>query len=230
MISKKTYKILGVLNLILSSKERGEDLFSESELDQSGLDRGLFTLFLKNPLNNILHNAITSFIMNLHKLSFETAKIQFSKNEDFFGILENISKNSASKKFRQSNCYMGHIKKIANEFAKTVLEKETDERWVNFKDNFLNLENEKENTALGDVYINNDDNDDMLFSFTLDEIREKYSVFLGFTEEELPEPAGKVEEEIVDEKEEVPEGNGEEIGEHVPEAELQNLGKRPGII
>ena len=229
MISKKTYKILGVLNLILSSKERCEDLFSESDLDQSGLDRGLFTLFLKNPLNNILHNAITRFILNINKLSFETAKIQFSKNEDFFGILENISKNSASKEFRHGNCYMGHIKKIANEFAKTLLEKEKDERWVLFRDNFLNLENEKENTALGDVYINNDD-DEMMFSFTLDEIREKYSVFLGFTEEELPEPAGKVEEEKTKEEEEVSEGNGEAIDEHVVEAEPENKGRRSGLI
>ena len=226
MISKKTYKVLGVLNLILSNKERGEDLFSESNLDQSGLDQGLYTLFLKNPLNNILHNAITSFILNLNKLSFETAKIQFSKNEDFFGILENISKNGDSKEFRHGNGYMGHIKKIANEFSKTALEKETDERWVHFRDNFLSLENEKENTALGDVYVNNDD--EMLFSFTLDEIREKYSVFLGFTEEKLPEPVGQVEEEEVEvevEVEEVLEGNEEMKNEQVMEAEYP--GGRP---
>ena len=157
MISKKTYKVFDILNLILSNKERAEDLFSESDLDQSRLDRSLFNVILKNPLNNILHNVITNFILNLNKLSFEIIKIKFSKNEDFFRILENISNNCGNKKFKQRNCYVGHIMKMANEFAKTVLEKEDDQRWVLFRDNFLNLENVKVKTALGDMDVSNDE-------------------------------------------------------------------------
>lgn len=84
------------------------------------------------------------------------------------------------------------MKKLANTYSKTTLSKETDPRWVKYLSHYLDQENEKENKALGGVYVNNDD--EILFSFTLEEIREKYSVFLGLKEEVVePNPENEVE-------------------------------------
>ena len=47
--------------------------------------------------------------------------------------------------------------KMANQFASNTLKGEDDERWVRFRDHFLNLQNVKESTALGDIYILNED-------------------------------------------------------------------------
>lgn len=185
IISPKTYKVFEILNLILNQKIRPESLFSDEDLAKSEIDKDLYRFYTEHPLNNILHNVVTSFIIAIGNSNLEKSKLKFAKNNGFFELLEEITKNKDNKAFKQKKCYMGHLKKLSNFFSPNLLDEETDERWTNFKVNFLAIENEKENKALGDVYVNNvNDDDGIMFCFTLDEIKEKYSVFLGFKSEE----------------------------------------------
>ena len=184
-ISPKTYKVFAILNLILNQKLLKTTLMNESELDTSGIEKNLYRFYKEHPLNNILHNVVTSFIISIGNSKFENAKEKIAKNEGFFTLLEEVTKNRNSKVFFQQKCYLGHLKKLANFFTSSVLSSETDKRWVDFRDEFLKDENEKENKALGDVYVNNEnDEDGIMFCFTMEEIKEKYSVFLGFKSEE----------------------------------------------
>lgn len=185
IISPKTYKIFEILNLILNQKTVTAPLMDESALDSSEIEVNLYRFFKEHPLNNILHNVVTSFIISIGNSKFENIKTKIAQNEGFFSLLEEVSKNRNSKIFFQQKCYLGHLKKLSNFFQTAILKSESDERWVNFRDQFLKDENEKENKALGDVYVNNEnDEDGILFCFTMEEIKEKYSVFLGFKTEE----------------------------------------------
>lgn len=184
-ISPKTYKIFEILNLILNQKSVEEPLIEEAVLEGSGIAENLFRFFSEHPLNNILHNVVTNFILSVGNSKFEKAKQEFVKNEGFFSLLDDITKNRGKRVFRQQKCYLGHLKKVANFFSATVLKSEDDKRWVDFRDEFLKEENDKENKALGDVYVNNENDDDgIMFCFTMQEIKDKYSVFLGFKTEE----------------------------------------------
>ena len=185
IISPKTYKVFEILNLILKQESRSESFLTDESLSKSDIDKNLYRFYIEHPLNNILHNVVTSFIISIGNSKFEKSKIKFAKNDGFFDLLNEITDNRNDKAFKQKKCYMGHLKKLANFFSPNLLKNEDDKRWINFTDNFLKEENEKENKALGDVYVNNvNDDDGIMFSFTLDEIKEKYSVFLGFKTEE----------------------------------------------
>jgi hypothetical protein len=193
VISFKTYKIFEILNLILNQKSRAEPLLTDAELENSDIEKNLFRFYKENPLNNILHNVVTSFIISIGNSKFEKIKRKLAQNEGFFELLEDVTKNAQKRVFRQQKCYLGHLKKLANFFSSNVLKSETDERWVNFRDEFLKEENEKENKALGDVYVNNENDDDgIMFCFTMEEIKDKYSVFLGFKTEEEEEEIKKI--------------------------------------
>jgi len=216
VISYKTYKIFEILNLVLNQKSHKEPLLSDAQLEESEIEKNLFRFFKENPLNNILHNVVTSFVISIGKSKFEKTKKKLAQNEGFFDLLSEVSSNSKKKVFRQQKCYLGHLKKVANFFSSNVLKTETDERWVEFRDLFLKTENEKENKALGDVYVNNENDDDgIMFCFTMEEIKEKYSVFLGFKTEEEEQEIKKV-ETLNEEKEEA---NLEEKKEVSPDAE-----------
>lgn len=206
-ISPKTYKIFEILNLMLNQKSYEETLVEEAVLEKSGIAENLFRFFKEHPLNNILHNVVTNFILSVGNSKFEKAKQELMQNEGFFNLLEEITQNRGKRIFRQQKCYLGHLKKLANFFSSTVLKNESDARWVNFRDEFLKDENDKENKALGDVYVNNENDDDgIMFCFTMQEIKDKYSVFLGFkTEEEEikkieQQNQKKEEENMVDEE------------------------------
>jgi hypothetical protein len=193
IISPKTYKIFEILNLILNQKSVSANLMNEKDLEASGIEVNLYRFFKEHPLNNILHNVVTSFIISIGNSKFEGIKTRIAQNEGFFTLLDEVSKNRDSKVFFQQKCYLGHLKKLSNFFQTAVLKNETDDRWINFRDQFLKDENEKENKALGDVYVNNEnDEDGIMFCFTMEEIKEKYSVFLGFKTEE--EEIKKIEE------------------------------------
>lgn len=185
VISPKTYKVFEILNLILNQKSRSEPLLSDSQFENSKIELNLYRFFKEHPLNNILHNVVTGFIISVGKSKFEKTNKKLAQNEGFFDLLEEVTKNKKEKVFRQQKCYLGHLKKLANFFSPNVLKNETDKRWIDFRDMFLKPENEKENKALGDVYVNNEnDEDGIMFCFTMEEIKEKYSVFLGFKTEE----------------------------------------------
>lgn len=229
VISYKTYKIFEILNLILNQKSRTEPLISDAQLESSEIEKNLFRFYKVNPLNNILHNVVTSFIISIGNSKFEKIKKKLAQNEGFFELLEDVTKNSQKRVFRQQKCYLGHLKKLANFFSSNVLKSETDERWVNFRDEFLKEENEKENKALGDVYVNNENDDDgIMFCFTMEEIKEKYSVFLGFKTEE--EEVKKIEEmnenneeaNLETEEEKTDESEETEKGEDANEGVLEN--------
>lgn len=144
--------------------------------------------------------------MGLVNSKFETVKKRISNNDKFFAILESISMNMDDISFRQKNCYLGHMKKLANYFHRDLLKNETDERWLGFRDRFLKIENEKENKALGNVYVNNDDDEnDLEFHFNAEEIKKKYSKFLGFDVEEETEKAENDDEEKNEEESANPE-------------------------
>lgn len=171
--------------MILKNKQKMSSVISEEDLLNSKILDDIYDYYQFNPLNNILHNKTTKFIMGLMSLEMPKVKKRISQNEKLFKILEKISMNMDSNQFRQQNCYLGHMKKLANYFHGKDLKNEVDERWLGFRDRFLKLENEKENKALGDVYVNNDDDaDDIVFLFSMEEVKEKYKVFLGFTVEE----------------------------------------------
>ena len=181
MISPKTYKVFEIINLIIENKERSSLVLEESVISKSTIFEDVYDFFTCNPLNNILHYNTTKFIFGFMNADFAKIKKRLTQNEKLFKILNDISNNMSSGSYRQRNCYLGHIKKLTNLFHKEELKKETDERWIRFRDQFLKLENEKENKALGDVYVNNDDDDEhSSFYFSLEEVKEKYAEFLGF--------------------------------------------------
>lgn len=76
---------------MLSNVEKANEIFDPSDLENSGLEKHLYNLFPQNPLNNILHNVITNFLINLNsnnlKAPFNRVKMLFSKNEDFFRLI-----------------------------------------------------------------------------------------------------------------------------------------------
>ena len=187
------------MNLILAKKDVTEKIFDEEILIQSGISTNLFKMFQRNPLNNILHNLVTTFIIRICNSNLTRFQKCLTANSDYFENLEKISNEVRSAKSRQKTCYLGHIKKISNLFLKSLLKNETDERWLKFRDNFLQIENEKENKALGDVYVNNDnDENEIMFTFSFEEIKEKYSVFLGFKKEEAEAEINKIKDTDVE--------------------------------
>ena len=207
--------------MILAQKQLIQKVVEEEMLIELELPTCVYNYFERNPLNNIIHNLVVNFIIGLNNSNFTKLKKKLISNSGFFTILENISNQKENKRKRQKLCYLGHIKKLGNYFSKNLLKSENDERWVEFKENFLKIENEKENKALGDVYVNNDaDDDEIMFTFSIEEIKEKYFDFLGYKTENVEIENNKSENE--DEEDDTDTNLNELIDEFSDDVDLQN--------
>jgi hypothetical protein len=105
-LNPKIYKVLEAVNVSLRLYIGNQD-FVEATIRHSGLDRHVFDLFVHNPFNNILHNQLRKFLVQImERASPETIDVFFADNPTFVAFIDLMAASpfvapNAVRKIRQ---------------------------------------------------------------------------------------------------------------------------------
>lgn len=189
--NQKLIRLLEILKL-LHRKFLNKNEQSPKVTVFPSLPETLINQMKKHTNNNILHNHIfrlwTEIIDSENDQLFD---LFFTNNQAFIQALEEISQNSAANLSNSKQTarpgFLGHLKGLCTYINKSKLSDRLSsiKEYSDFCQNFYLVEREFESRLLGDVDVRPEDNEgDIYFAFTVDEIKTKYFEFLGYHADE----------------------------------------------
>lgn len=189
----KTYEVVRVIY---------KQFLDNANFDQSALETKLIafaypSILHLHPQSNFLHSQILKLCLTVIDTKNEALFATFfTENKGFISILEGINSNTekelSSRTHSSRPGFFGHLKLIVTQILESShsAQFQANPTCLAFVENFYNQERKLETYCLGDVDIKAAENEmDITFFFTPEEVLERYKNFLGYTEQlEAPPP------------------------------------------
>lgn len=151
----------------------------------------IYTLFETYSMNNVLHHQLFNILLFIvQSKKKEVLEIFFFKNEKFLLLLQRIineyQQHIQNREFITSG-FIGYFKIITNKIKEMDLKDQPFSKnkiWIDFLQEFLAVEIEKEKEIFTDIDVNQNNNLDkqITYDFSMESIQEKYSEFLKLNE------------------------------------------------
>jgi len=209
-VNLKLYKVLEAL-LIITRYYANCLSFDQTVFIHSGFEKVVFKLMLDHPFNNILHNQIKKFVVSIIESNMDTLHdTYFTNNPAFSEFLKGAINNRfshLSRKRKMKKGFVGPLIVMVTAILKhdTLASKlSANEDWKTFISEFYETEYQLEKIVMGDIDVKGDNGDqsEVVFYFSIEDVKKRYAEFLDLTEEPEGEVGELESEELINSSQE----------------------------